>query len=138
VIRLSATPVEPKRVDEKIIPMINIIFLLLMFFIIAGNISELVRDDVTPPRSRTAAVATAKPAQWVITREGAIVDGERTLDRQQFAAWLAQPQHTPPDRVVLRVDAATRSGELLPVMEILRDHGVKAVTLVTLNEDGMH
>jgi len=138
VIKLSAPRAEAKKVDEKIIPMINIIFLLLMFFIIAGNISELVRDDVTPPRSRTALVSTAQPVQWVLSREGAIILGEKKMTEQQFAAWLSQPENRPAERVVLRADAATRSGLLIPVMDILRDHGVKTISLVTINEDAIH
>jgi biopolymer transport protein ExbD len=60
------------------------------------------------------------------------------MTEQKFAAWLSQPENRPAERVVLRADAATRSGVLIPVMDILRDHGVKTISLVTINEDAIH
>ena len=41
--------------DEKIIPLINVIFLLLMFFLIAGTLTQLAVRDFQPPRSHSEA-----------------------------------------------------------------------------------
>ena len=47
MIKLNAPEQSVKRIDEKIIPMINIIFLLLMFFLIMATLRavEVHRDD---------------------------------------------------------------------------------------------
>ena len=138
MVRLEDTPGPGgRRIDEKIIPMINIIFLLLMFFLIAGHISELVREDVIPPRSATAGVSVSAQAEWILARDGTIIMQERELSLAQVAVWLSAPEHTLPGRVVLRADGSTRSGALLPLMDLLRDHGVEKISLVTINEDAI-
>lgn len=135
MIKLQATKSETNRIDEKIIPMINIIFLLLMFFLIVGNISELVREDVVPPRSTSAGVAVAAPAEWILARDGAIILGEQEMNLDDVFAWLATPGNSLPSRVLLRVDGGATSAMLLPLMDAMRDYGVKKIALVTISDD---
>jgi biopolymer transport protein ExbD len=136
MIKLNAPEQSIKRIDEKIIPMINIIFLLLMFFLIMGNISELVREDVIPPRSSSAGVLVSAPAQWILARDGTIIMQEQEMRLNQVVAWLAAPGNSLPKRVVLRVDGGAMSGALLPLMDLMRDHGVDKISLVTINDAG--
>ena len=136
MIKLDTPPATTKRIDEKIIPMINIIFLLLMFFLIAGNISELVREDVVPPRSSSTVVAISAHTDWILARDGTIIVFEQEMNLRQVAAWLAAEKNSLPQRIVLRADAGTPSGMLLPLMDLMRDHGVDKISLVTINDDG--
>lgn len=136
MIKLNAPQQSIKRIDEKIIPMINIIFLLLMFFLIVGNISELVREDVIPPRSSSAGVSVGAPAEWILARDGTIIMQEQEMRLDQVSAWLAAPGNSLPKRVVIRVDGGALSGTLLPLMDLMRDHGVEKIALVTINDDG--
>jgi biopolymer transport protein ExbD len=135
LIKLEVSTRPGKRIDEKIIPMINIIFLLLMFFLIAGNISELVREDVVPPRSRSNTVSTSAHTDWILARDGTIILREKEMNLQQLATWLARADNSLPRRLTLRADAGTPSGTLLPLMELMRDHGVEKISLVTINDD---
>ncbi len=138
MIRLEEPPGrDAGRIDEKIIPMINIIFLLLIFFLIAGNITELVREDVIPPRSASAGASVTAQAEWILARDGTIIIQEREMSLPQVAVWLAAPENTLPRRLVLRADGSTRSGALLPLMDLLRDHGAEKISLVTINEDAI-
>lgn len=136
MIKLDAPEQKIKRIDEKIIPMINIIFLLLMFFLIAGNISELVGEDVIPPHSTSSLVSVSGPTDWVLARDGAIFVGDQEMRLEQVATWLAAPGNRLPERVVLRVDGGALSRSLLPLMDLMRDHGVQKIALVTINDNG--
>ncbi len=135
LIKLETITSGGKRIDDKIIPMINIIFLLLMFFLIAGNISELVDEDVVPPRSTTNTTFAAAGADWVLTRDGAIVLGGQAYDLPQLAGKL-DAAGSLPKRIILRADASAHSGALIPLMDLLRSHGVEKIALVTINDDG--
>ena len=84
MIKLNAPEHSAKRIDEKIIPMINIIFLLLMFFLIMGNISELVREDVVPPRSSSTVVAISAHTDWILARDGTIILREKEMNLKQL------------------------------------------------------
>ncbi len=135
MIKLEATPPAGKRIDDKIIPMINIIFLLLMFFLIVGNISELVDEDIIPPRSTSNTASTSASTEWVLTRDGAIVLGGQSFELAELDGELAAAPPLP-KRIILRADANAHSGALMPLMALLRRHGVEKISLVTINDDG--
>ena len=130
-----APPVQArKNIDEKIIPMINIIFLLLMFFLIAGNISELVGEDVIPPRSTSSTVSTSPNTDIILSSEGVITLRGRQFNLSQLLN-QAPGSEPLPARIILRADASARSGSLLPLMDWLRGQGVEKISLVTINDD---
>ncbi len=138
MIRLSTPNSNARRIDEKIVPMINIIFLLLMFFLIAGNVSKLVREDVVPPVSTSHSVTASADTDWLLARDGTIVLRSKSMNLTELATWLVETGQQLPATVVLRADARARSGALLPLMKLLRDHGVEKVSLVTLNDNSGH
>jgi biopolymer transport protein ExbD len=135
LIKLEATNSAVKRIDDKIIPMINIIFLLLMFFLIVGNISELIDEEVVPPRSTSNTVSTTASTGWLLTRDGVVVRDGQAIDLPRLAVQLegAEPL---PARIILRADGNAHSGTLMPLMDLLRKHGVETIALVTINDDG--
>ena len=61
---------------------------------------------------------------------------EEEMNLQQLATWLARADNSLPRRLTLRADASTPSGMLLPLMDLMRDHGVEIISLVTINDDG--
>ena len=44
-------PPRPRNEDERILPLINVVFLLLIFFMLAGRLSASDPFQVEPPRS---------------------------------------------------------------------------------------
>ncbi|MEE4146991.1 MAG: biopolymer transporter ExbD [Halieaceae bacterium] len=135
MIKLEASNSTAKRIDDRIIPMINIIFLLLMFFLIVGNISELVDEDVVPPRSSSNTVTASVGTEWLLTRDGVVMLDGQALGLSQLAAQL-EAAGALPERITLRADGNAHSGALLPLLDLLRSHGVEKIALVTINEDG--
>jgi biopolymer transport protein ExbD len=135
LVKLEANSSAARRIDDKIIPMINIIFLLLMFFLIVGNISELVDEDVVPPRSTSTTVSTSAGAEWLLTRDGVVVLDGQPVGLDQLAAQL-EVTGPLPERIILRADGNANSGALMTLMELLRKHGVETISLVTINHDG--
>jgi len=135
VISLERCSASSKSLDERIIPMINIIFLLLLFFMIAGSLSELVREDVVPPRSQSSPVSAAGDAEWLLDRNGTIILPAGEMNLEELTAWLIERENALPRRISLRADARARASALLPLMELLGNYGVKRLSLVTINEE---
>jgi len=135
LIKLETNSSAARRIDDKIIPMINIIFLLLMFFLIVGNIFELVDEDVVPPRSTSNTLSTSAGTEWLLTRDGVVVLDGQAVGLSQLAARL-EVSGPLPERIILRADGNANSGALMPLMELLRKHGVETISLVTINHDG--
>jgi len=134
MITLNVPVSSGKRIDEKIIPMINIVFLLLMFFIIAGSLSEMSHEEVVPPRSSSDTPPASTDIDWILARDGTIILRHKQLSLQQLAILVADEGGKLPSYVTLRADANTPSGKLLPLMDLMRDYGVKRISLVTIRD----
>ncbi len=117
--------------EEGVIPLINIVFLLLIFFMLAGTLSATDLFEVAPPESASEE-AVGEPEMVVLMA----ADGRLALDgqdvdeaglRQQVAAKLAAD---PDMRVRLKADGATEAEQVITVMEMLRAAGVTELTLL--------
>ncbi|MGD1879790.1 MAG: ExbD/TolR family protein [Kiloniellaceae bacterium] len=125
--------------EERILPLINVVFLLLIFFMLAGRLTESAPFDVQPPTS--AAAGVAPPAADGAPREAVVLlaaDGRLALDgepmeaaavRQTLAGRLAAAPGQP---VHLKADGAAEAAAVVAVMETLRDAGVHRLQLFTL------
>ena len=122
--------------EAGILPLINVVFLLLIFFMLAGRLSEGAPFQVTPPKSAEA--GPLDPADRERPREAAILlaaDGRLALNGQpmEAAALQATVQEAvaaqPDLPVSLKADAAAEATEVVAVMETLRDAGVRRLQL---------
>jgi len=128
VIHLSAPP---KRVaTEPTIALINIVFLMLIFFLIAGTIAPPM-----PPKldsvSTSNAPPTSPPNALAVAKDGTLYWRADTL---AFEAFLSRqpPATTPKMRVI--ADRQLPATELLDLVTRLRVSGYKNIELVTERE----
>ncbi len=80
--------------DHGLVPLINVVFLLLAFFMIAGQIqrADLVRVD--PPVSVSEAVPGERRTELVVDRHGTVyLDGE-SIRLEALADAIASPMQT--------------------------------------------
>ena len=131
--------VKPKRksVAENVLPLINLVFLLLIFFMLAGRLAQTDLFKVAPPVSEGAgevAATEAETAQELILLLAA--DGRLALNgapvepavlSAEVAARLAAQPGLP---VILKADGAAEALEVVSVMERLRDAGVGDLQLL--------
>jgi biopolymer transport protein ExbD len=130
--------------EERILPLINVVFLLLIFFMLAGRLTDSEPFRVTPPESAEAAPPQA-PAE--MPREATLLlaaDGRLSLDGvvlQQSALPAAMAGRLAGNSglaVRLKADGAAEAAEVVAVMEILRDAGIARVQLFTQSlRDGL-
>lgn len=127
----------PRNDEERVLPLINVVFLLLIFFMLAGRLAASDPFEVSPPASQSEAPAER---QQVLVLLGA--DGQLALDnevveagalRQSVAARLSENENL---GVRLKADAAAEASEVVAVMELLREAGVERLTLLTVPQSG--
>jgi biopolymer transport protein ExbD len=130
--------IKPTAVDteENILPLINIVFLLLIFFLVAGAMSTPDLFYVEPPVSDSETSVLQTDATVLIS-EGAKVSFQNELieldDLYLLAAEVVKASPTQP--FTLKVDGMVNSGEAIRAMEILRNAGVQKTLLIT-SKDG--
>lgn len=129
-------PRQTRRKAEPTIALINVVFLLLVFFLIAGQLSPPLDQDIELP-----SVATLPPTQapdaLVIAADGSLRHQGQptTLDAywQQHAQSKLGEQDAldPATRLRLVPDRRAEAATLLSVAQSLRDLGARDIWIVT-------
>lgn len=121
--------------DDNLIPLINIVFLMLIFFMVAGHISESDPIKVQPPGSVSEQQSELKPLTVVISTEGEIAVGQEQVSEQELAAAITQQFEQADDpqafRLLVKVDANLAVEKLQHVLSLIKQTGVKRIALAT-------
>jgi biopolymer transport protein ExbD len=120
-------------VRENIVPLVNIVFLLLIFFMLAGTLRDPQVLEVEPPETAPGLPASEESRTLSLDREGGLaVDGLR-VEREALGDALSADSAFEPGRTRLRLraDRHARAEHLLPLLETLARLGFDDVALVT-------
>lgn len=119
--------------DSSILPLINIVFLLLVFFMLAGRMTAVDPLAVDPPHSDSREYSGEGGVRIAVAADGrTAMDGE-TLSRDTILERIGmRVDATPELRVRLKADARADSREIVLFMERLQAAGVEHVQLVTV------
>ena len=130
-------PPRPKNDEERILPLTNVVFLLLIFFMLAGKLSASDPFEVAPPRSESDGPPAAQDVLVLVGADGRLaLDGEM-VDGPALKALLAERLTTEAQvRVRLKADGRAEATRVVVVMELLREAGVKRLKLLTLPSGG--
>ena len=121
---------EPKLM---IIPMIDIIFFLLVFFMMS-MLSMVVQKNipVVLPKAASAGVDTNKTIPITITREGAIYFEKEQLQLDSLEQKLRYEKSRYSDlSVVIRGEDTAYYGKIVQVMDSIKNSGVTKVSIAT-------
>lgn len=125
----------PEDTDARILPLINIVFLLLVFFMVAGRLSGSDPFEVTPPDSANAGAARLDGAEILLGPTGDLALDGRRMDRTTLLARLDRRLQDASDLPLrLRADQGGEARGLVALMQDLRSLGAQEVTLITLPE----
>lgn len=121
--------------DDSLIPLINIVFLLLIFFMVAGKITGNQAMQVELPATASDRPAEENGLEVVLDKQGSmVVNGKpvslEVLDATLHAALLDDPQAP----VVLKVDARVLARDLTPLLKAIRAAGVVKIRLLAIRE----
>lgn len=127
---ISLAPPRRAANDDNLIPLINIVFLLLIFFMVASQVDAFRPAEVTLPQIEAAGTADAQTLSIVVDAAGAMFVEERKVDLAQLRAWLAALDLSRPDtRIAVQADRQLRAAALSPVLGVLREHQLASITL---------
>lgn len=98
--------------DDNLVPLINIVFLMLIFFMVAGQISKSDAIKVEPPASISQQPLTeTEPLDIIASAEGEIYIEDRALRLDQLQGDLQQRLAAveDPDQLKVRVKTDARA-----------------------------
>lgn len=126
-------PLKRRKVDLDISPLIDMVFILLIFFVVTSTFTRETGVDVTKPQAQSASTLEKENILIAITREGTIHINERQVDIAGMKDILSQIIQRNPDReAVLIADKNSQTGILVQVMDACTMSGVKKVSIAAL------
>lgn len=129
-------PRRPKNDEERILPLINVVFLLLIFFMLAGRLAASDPFEITPPRSASEGNPNQQDMLVLIDAEGRLaLDGEvvSESDLKQTVADRLDNNGRPSVRV--KADGRADANGVVAIMETLREAGVTQLELLTVPDN---
>ncbi len=108
-------------------PMIDMVFLLLVFFMMASQMAQRQNIPLKIPEATKAVVPKERPNRWVvnINKDGDIYEGEIPITLKQLSKRVDQQvKMNPKTKVYLRADMDTKHKEVKKVMAAMAKAGV--------------
>lgn len=132
-----------RRPTEAIVPMINVVFLLLIFFLMTATLPPPEPFDIRPPQAAgatepgSAPEPEPEPGVLYLGADGALAFGAARGEAALAAAALAAREMAGEGAaLVLRADASLPGVELARLLQRLAALGVGRVDLVTASSSG--
>lgn len=125
----------PLKIEKKpsimIIPMIDIIFFLLVFFMMS-MLSMTARHtlDLDLPRASSAELTAVKSLPVSITRDGTIYVEKEKISRENFLRRIELEKERNPEMIILlSADARSEHGDFLFVLDRLNAAGIRKISI---------
>ena len=127
----SASRQRPKSDEERILPLINIVFLLLVVFMLAGQLTASDPFRVEPPLSSTEGQPKEQDTTILVGTDGRLaLDGTVTEADALIQAIEARVARGDIGEVRLKADGQADAAQVVAVMELLRMAGVESLHLL--------
>jgi biopolymer transport protein ExbD len=112
--------------------LIDCVFILLVFFMLAGSIRPTDAFPVDVAVSRAQLFGDEREAMILIRPDGAVALGDRAMTRPELLTTIAALVRDQPDALVqLKADGDTDADLVIGLMEELRETGVGYLVLLT-------
>ena len=123
------------QLDDNMIPLINIVFLMLIFFMIAGQLSSSELLKIQPPTSQQQSALQEYGAILFVSAKGPLAMDDVFLEVSALTEILKQKIAETNDiqsfKLLVKSDAAVPAIELTDLLKQVRAAGVLKVSLAT-------
>ena len=121
-----------KAGEERVLPLINVVFLLLIFFLLAGRLAATDPFPVEAPHSLSGERIGGHDMVVHVGADGRLAFDGATLDEAGLRSAVAQRATS--GAVRLKADGRVEARRVIAVMEILREAGIERLELLTIPE----
>ena len=128
----------PQEIRLKITPLIDMVFLLLVFFLLTSSfvLQEGIKIDL--PSAKSSEIQQEKEIVISITKDNEIYLNQRQVDLETLSQGLVEIIKEDPNKpVVIRADKGIILEMAVKVLDIVRLSGTKRVVISTKIEKGV-
>ena len=121
-----------KNVEINITPLIDIVFLLLIFFMLATEFSDFKTIDMTTPIVRELDIKNDEPLLVELSSEGQIKINKILINYSNLEKQIKNFKKNQSDpQVMISTPEETEINILIKVMDAIRISGVNNIALIT-------
>jgi biopolymer transport protein ExbD len=133
----SEDPREADGAGPDVTPLIDIVFILLIFFVVTSTFARDQGIDVERPRSTTAAAQQPGATRIAVARDGALAVNGRAVNPWRLESELRVALAGTTEQAVLVIaDEQVGAGRLVEVMDAARRAGAQRIALATAEDPG--
>ena len=116
-------------------PLIDMVFILLIFFVVTTSFSRETGVEVNKPKAATAQSVKNENIMIAITEEGTIHILEKQVDLEQLSMIVQRLSGENPERsALLFVDRKSPSGTVVDVIDVCNVCGVPKVNIAAVKK----
>lgn len=121
--------------EVQIAPLIDMVFILLIFFLVTTTFTRETGVDVRRPRAATAIALDDTSLRIGIDPEGRTFVDQRRIDLLALRALVERRVQATPDlAIVIVADESTDTGALIAVMDECRSAGAERIAVASRKE----
>ncbi|WP_085902040.1 ExbD/TolR family protein [Kiloniella majae] len=130
------------ELTESTLPMINVVFLLLIFFMIAGSLQKTLPYNITPLQAQVDAAQQQTPLVIHVAADGRIMIEEQEVTLKLFERSIHEHLRTPRSEtssdvlsnhpITIRSDQSTNTTTVVKILSLLKEMKIKQVALATV------
>lgn len=118
--------------EMSLVPMINVIFLLLIYFIIAGTIGKIDILPIDPPEAESGKVLDEGHVIILLGRYQELVIDDELVSKEDVVSVIQKELKNYPNKIItLKADGAVKAHDLIEIMDLVRAAGGVNLSLVT-------
>jgi len=119
-----------KSLIINVTSLIDVMFLLLIFFMVSSTFKNQPAINLVLPRSLSAEQTPSSPSVLYLTAEGDIYLDNLAVTRSELSTALQQVQAaTAEDRIVLRADEKADHGDVVSLIDLVKENGFTRIAL---------
>ena len=128
--RLSGTN---EQTEINVSPLIDMVFILLIFFIVETSFVNEIRISSTYKDSAATNSSILEPITFDLTSSGQILQNGKPVSLEEIAPIVVRTNRESSDKVTVRVEPGSRAGLATKVMDQAMRGGASTVKLTPLS-----
>ena len=118
--------------EINVTPLLDIVFIMLIFFIVTANFVRETGVDVNRPSAQTATLQTTATILVAIDQHNAVWVNRRQIHVDSVRSYIERLYaKTPQGSVVIQADKDSNNGTLVEVIDQIRLAGIKKIAIAT-------
>lgn len=120
-------------IQPNLVPMIDVVFQLVVFFMVSSTFVVAPGIGLALPESTTQEQVNMDLYQVTVSRDGTMYFQDQVVDVDQLGAKLESLTEAQKERVILQGEADVPLQDVIYVLDILRNHGIRNASILAKN-----